>query len=122
MEDFRFKMKWFEIKTLLTDAIPIDHDVMHIHVGLAAFLVLSLLFRNINLRYLMAIIVILSCQMVNEVLDALDWLRWTGKINWAEGVSDTLNTIFWPCILAMIFSRLNPGALRDPDEDADLID
>ncbi|WP_312796570.1 hypothetical protein [Tianweitania sp.] len=46
----------------------------------------------------------MAATLFNEALDGYDWIVWTGTINWIESLKDTLNTMFWPAVAAVVLS------------------
>ena len=45
--------------------------------------------------------IVAGVQTVNEILDARDWINWTGTVNWAETIKDFVATLFWPSVLVL---------------------
>ena len=57
----------------------------------------------------------LSLEMVNEGLDARDWILWTGHVNWPETARDMVDTLLWPSIL--LAALCGAGGARLPLAD-----
>ena len=95
-------MRWYNMKSWVADSISLSHDVMHVHVGLLVFFALLWLFRRHQRRLTVAWTLTLAATLFNEALDGYDWIVWTGTINWMESLKDTLNTMFWPAIVALM--------------------
>lgn len=72
---------------------------MHVHFGLGIFLTVALLLRRRRHGLLIAWCVAAGVQTLNEVLDARDWINWTGSVNWSETAKDFGATLFWPTVL-----------------------
>jgi uncharacterized membrane protein YhaH (DUF805 family) len=97
---------WFEGKAWLRDNLGISSDDLHVHLGLAIFLFFSFALRRHRKNYLFAWLAVFFFQTLNEVMDARDWLMWTGNVNWFETLKDYVNTLFWPTVLCLTFKRL----------------
>ena len=98
---------WFESKASLKEALGISEDVLHVHVGLAVFLALALLLRRWRFGVLIAWVALIFLQVVNEALDARDWIMWTGDVNWAETAGDFGQTLFWPTVLLLLWAGIS---------------
>ena len=92
-------LKWHEIKTAFLPVLSMSHDMAHIHLGLATFLILAALLYKRRGGLAIAWLIVLTAAVGNEAFDAVDWTRWTGSINFREAVKDTLNTVLWPTII-----------------------
>ena len=53
---------------------------------------------------LAALGVVLAVEIGNEVIDAFDWVRWTGAPNYIETARDIASTMLWPVVLAVGFA------------------
>lgn len=99
---------WYEGKAEFLELLSLDRDISHVHLGLFLFFFFLYFFRKFRHGVWFAFGLLLMAQTVNEGLDALDWIGWTGNVNWIETISDTLHTLFWPLMLSIFFSlRLN---------------
>ena len=94
---------WFESKAEIKAALGMSEDMIHVHFGLALFLIGAVLLRNRRKGVLIAWCVGAFLQIVNEVLDAREWINWTGNVNWSEFLKDTGATLFWPTVLVLIW-------------------
>lgn len=92
-------MSYNALKTHLADLLGISKDALHIHLGLAIFVALALLFRR---RPIIALFGVLAFELVNETLD----LQHNGLAPAELGAAarDIANTMFWPC-MAWLFLR-----------------
>ena len=39
-------------------------------------------------------------------MGAVDWIRWTGDINWRDAAGDYWDTMMWPTVLAVVLWRI----------------
>ena len=79
---------------------------LHIHGGLAIFLLSLLALRHFRHRLALAWLTVFLVQTLNEAMDARDWMMWTGTINWAEMTKDTVLTLFWPSLLCLFIAKM----------------
>ena len=110
-------MKWYDIKRMVTDHIPIAHDTLHVHVGILIFTLLAYRWRRRRAGLVKAWMTVFVLQLCNEMLDARDWYKWTGNINWWESAVDTINTMLWPTIALIILLQVlwRDSNIRDED-------
>ncbi len=87
---------WFESKDWLKVDLGIEGHHAHIYVGLVLFFAAAMLFRRHKHQMLWAWLFVFVLQSVNELLDARDWIYWTGMVNWSETSADYAATLFWP--------------------------
>jgi hypothetical protein len=106
---------WYGLKEAVARLFPITHDAMHVHVGLAIFLLSALLLRRHRYGMVLAWLATLSLEIVNEGLDARDWILWTGHVNWPETGRDMVDTLLWPSIL--LAALCGAGGARLPLAD-----
>lgn len=104
---------WYESKALLKDLILISEGSMHVHLGLALFVIGALLLRKRKRGLLVAWLCVVVVQMCNELLDARDWINWTGTVNWTEFAKDTVSTLFWPSVLLLVWPLLSRRTQTD---------
>ena len=97
---------WSDLKEQFSNWIGLSHDALHIHVGLALFLLLAYLLRRNRWGLLVALGVVLALEICNEISDSFDWVRWTGAPNFREAARDIASTMFWPVVLAAMIARL----------------
>lgn len=96
---------WYETKAWFSEFIGIGSDQLHVHVGLAVFLVALYVLRRRRGAVWLAWLTVLAVQGVNEALDAVDWINWTGRVNWPETARDFATTLFWPTVLVLFLRR-----------------
>lgn len=84
------------LKTQLSEFLGITKDALHIHIGLAIFLGVALVFRR-SLASWIPWLVLLAFELVNELMDIFH----EGIAGFAMGDSlkDVLNTMFWPTVV-----------------------
>jgi len=92
---------WSNFKETLSKWSGFSHDALHIHVGLALFLLLAGLLRRRRWGLLAALGGVLTVELGNELIDAFDWVRWTGAPNFIESSRDIASTMLWPVVLAV---------------------
>ncbi|MEM6625027.1 MAG: hypothetical protein AAF674_22650 [Pseudomonadota bacterium] len=99
---------WFESKAWLETQVGMQSDAMHTHFGLLVFLAFAVLLRHRRYGLLLGWVIVATIQIINEALDARDWINWTGTVNWSETVKDTVATLFWPTLLLVILPWIRP--------------
>lgn len=89
-------------KAALSDFLHLSKDALHIHFGIAAYLIASALFRR-PAGSLLPWLVVLGLELVNEGLDLAHDIRYGGLDLWGigAGIKDILNTMFWPTALML---------------------
>ena len=99
-------------KAWIVDLVGVSKDALHVHLGLAIFLSVALLLRRWHHGPVMAWLIVAVLQSLNEIMDAGDWINWTGTTNWAETARDTGATLLWPTVLLLLW-RLRLAAAHD---------
>ncbi|WP_206485095.1 hypothetical protein [Thalassotalea sp. G2M2-11] len=91
------------IKLIILDLVDLSRDAIHIHIGLAVFLLAIIFWRRqqVDLWALVPVFLI-ACLM--EALDLRDDLATFGYLRWSASLHDVINTVFWPTI-AVITSK-----------------
>lgn len=97
---------WAESKRWIEDTLGIAGDQVHVHIGLAMFLIAAVILRRRKRGLLLAWLIVFFLQGFNEALDAWVWLNWTGTVNWAESARDFAATLFWPSVLCLLGRRV----------------
>lgn len=82
-------------------------DMLHLPLGLLAYLVFVWVLRRRHLGPLWALLPVVALQVFNEVLDARDWWYWTGTVSW----TDTLATLALPTAVAVTWMTWRRGTL-----------
>jgi hypothetical protein len=91
---------WSESKAYLAGLLGAEQDLLHIPAGLLLYLLLAFLFRRSRRPLLYPLAGLTGLQVLNEVLDAVQWWGWTQTIPWAEAVKDTALTLALPLLVA----------------------
>lgn len=75
-------------------------DLLHVHIGLAIFVLTALLLkRRMRSPWPLAVVAIMS--LANEVVDFFTHEVW----DWWPNTLDLVNTIFWPGVLFLLARR-----------------
>jgi hypothetical protein len=100
-------MTWFEIKAWAIEAsgVGLSNDALHLPLGLVAYLVFAFALRRRAFGPAWALVPVALLQGINEGLDTLDWLRWTGGVRWTEMLMDTGATLGLPILIALAWSK-----------------
>lgn len=61
-----------------------------------------------ELGMLLAWSIVAGLQTLNELLDARDWINWTGSVNWSETAKDFGATLFWPTVILLSWRWIGP--------------
>ena len=89
----------------IADALGVPSSVLHVPLGFVIFVVLLRVFGASRRGALCALLCLLVVQCLNEGLDAAQWMRWTGEVNWSEAFWDVLLTLALPtlatCLLVL---------------------
>ncbi|KKB77477.1 hypothetical protein VW35_15145 [Devosia soli] len=91
-----------KIKTELTELFFLSRDALHIHLGIAIYLVAMLIFRR-GPASMVPWLVLLAFELVNEVLDVFHGNHIELDISGA--LRDIGNTMLWPTV-ALIVARV----------------
>ena len=101
---FDMVLDWETFKVWLSSEFHVSHAVLHIHLGLAIYLLSCLLLRR-PLGSVLPWLVVVALELTNEASDfaryyVSDW-PWTPT----NTIEDVINTLFWPTVLLVLFSR-----------------
>jgi hypothetical protein len=90
---------WYQAaKLVLESTLGLSRDALHVHVGLAVFVVAALVLRK-PLHSPIPLAAAFLAAVMGEALDMSDDLRSLGYWRWKESVGDVANTLFWPLAL-----------------------
>src|SRR5690349_19817230 len=89
-------------KAALGDDTGMSENLLHLHAGLAIFVLTALLLRK-RMRSWIPLTVVVTLALLNEFIDYWAGLRW----DLASSAIDLLNTILWPSVLFLLARR--PG-------------
>jgi len=99
---FDMVLDWEAVKQGMAREFHVSHAVLHIHLGLAIYLLTSLLLRQ-RLGAVLPWLVVALLELVNEVSDFLRYYvsgwPWTAT----NTIEDIVNTLFWPTVLLLLF-------------------
>ncbi len=99
-------MTFQELKIFILDITDLSRDAMHMHVGLAIFMLVWLLWRWRGAR-LLAWLAALCAALTGEYLDHPDWATDVMQSYvWDEHWKDIFSTMLWPTILALFIGAL----------------
>jgi hypothetical protein len=103
---------WHQGKLFLEHAFSIDHDALHILVGVFAWMAIALVLRRPITSWL-PFLWLLALIMWNETVDL--WVeQWPDAgMQYGEGAKDLLLTIMIPAVL-MISARVRPSLFLGP--------
>lgn len=98
---------WSEGKAAVVGFLGVPDPLLHLVLGLAGFLALARILRGRRHALVIAWGAVALAQLVNEFLDARDWIHWTGTVNWSEAAWDTGLTLALPSaiLLGCLVSR-----------------
>lgn len=91
------------MKNALGELTGMSEDLIHVHVGLAIFVVTALLLRR-RMRSVVPLATVALLALLNELVD------FSGGEGWRLGSSilDFLNTLLWPLVLFLLARRGSP--------------
>ena len=97
-----------EMKIALGDVTGMSEDLVHVHVGLAIFVVTALLLRR-RMRSWVPLATVAFLAFANELVD------FSAGDGWELGASilDFLNTLLWPFVLFLLARR---GSASETDK------
>lgn len=93
-----------DIKTHIVSFTGLERDALHIYVGIAVFLITSLLFKNHRYRWFIALFAVIAAASMGEVLDRHDQLIIDKHWYWQGSVHDIVNTCFFPTLFTLILT------------------
>ncbi|QFY42698.1 hypothetical protein F6R98_08720 [Candidatus Methylospira mobilis] len=85
------------IKLEIVAVLGLSKDALHIHIGIAVFLVAAAVLRK-PLGSFTPWLTVVAMTVAGEVLDMRDDIASLGYWRWRAGVHDILNTLFWPTL------------------------
>lgn len=95
-------------KTALSELLHLSKDALHIHIGIALFVVAALVFRRSFASWL-PWFVLLGFELLNEAFDSLHSSRGFG-LNLAGSLKDIANTMLWPTVIVLALRLRKPPA------------
>jgi hypothetical protein len=89
------------LKTIISEALHLSRDALHIYVGLGVFLIIAALLHK-PLRSTTPWFSVVIAAIAGEIVDGYDDVVRDGYWHWPESIHDFLNTLFWPTILLLL--------------------
>lgn len=93
-------LRYSELKDQLGDLTGMSEDLVHVHVGLAIFVLTALLLRK-RMRSPIPLIAVAVFEFANEAVDYYVRDGWTPMAS----ALDVVNTLFWPVVLFLLARR-----------------
>lgn len=87
-------------KRALGESVGMGDDLLHVHIGLAVFVLTALMMRR-RTRSWWPIGIVTAFAMLNEVIDYLGMGPWSAQMS----AMDVVNTVVWPLILFLLAPR-----------------
>ena len=110
---------WRGIKEQIEIAMAISRDAMHMHVGIAMYLLLYLVLRSSGFG-IVPLLVVAALAAANEALDLYMIVASDDPVSWGESAKDIVNTLFPPFLIGA-FLKFRQGSDR-PETDREGID
>lgn len=92
---------WHSLKEPVVELLGLPRDSLHVLFGLVVFATVAVLLRRNPRALVVAWLVLLLVQTINELLDYNDWYRWTQQWNWRETLKDYATTMLLPSLLLL---------------------
>lgn len=89
------------LKLAITSTVGLSKDALHVHLGLALYLLILVAWRRQRSAPIACLIVFLLAGL-NEAIDARDDIATFGHWRWQASLHDIVNTLFWPAVLAVV--------------------
>jgi len=86
-----------DLKHLVASATGQNYSLLHIHAGLAIYLLCQILLGT-RRASLPALLLVVQLEVANECLDRATYGSW----RWDDTLSDFALTVFWPAVLALV--------------------
>ncbi len=102
-----------DTKELMRHSIGLSDALIHVNLGLGLFLVFCFLLRRNARGPLIAFVLLFVLQTLNELLDFVLNYRQHGTASVTEMAKDYLATLFWPAILAAIWTPLKAAREKE---------
>lgn len=87
-------------KAALGERTGMSESLIHVHAGLAIFVVTALLLKR-RMRSWIPLAVVVTLALINELVDYKNGARW----DLASSSLDFFNTILWPTVLFLLARR-----------------
>ncbi|MES2699081.1 MAG: hypothetical protein V4647_05685 [Pseudomonadota bacterium] len=105
-----FIMGFVHLKEWLEATSGLTRDAMHVHIGLAIYLGLTVILRGRG-GWWLPVSLLVALSLVAEVFDVISLLSVKSPIYPEESVRDVTNTLLWPVVLSWLqaWQRRQPG-------------
>lgn len=102
-----------DLKSLATDFLNLSRDALHIHLGLAIYVIAILVFRR-GPTSVLPWLSVLAFELINEALDLFH------EVDFSGAIVDVVNTMFWPTV-ALVVARVHLRYRRThPDREREM--
>jgi hypothetical protein len=101
---FDMVLDWEAAKNWLSAEFHVSHAVLHIHLGLAIYLLTCLLLRR-PLGSVLPWLVVVALELTNEASDFARYYVSAWPWTATNTIEDIINTLFWPTVLLVLFHR-----------------
>lgn len=95
-----FIASYAQVKAGLAEALGASEALLHVHMGLAIFVVTALLLRR-RMASIWPLALVVAFATLNEVIDYLG----LNRAPLTRSATDLLNTIIWPLVLFLVARR-----------------
>lgn len=95
-----YAQEYSAAKQALAETLGVSDDLLHLHLGLAIFVIAALLLR-LRMRSVWPLGVVAAFALVNEVVDYAVSEPWSA----IRSALDVANTMFWPSVLFLLARR-----------------
>lgn len=92
------------LKTELSNLLGISKDALHIHIGLALYVLVALVFRR-RLSSWLPWLALLAFEIVNELVDIFHVHGGVMGLELGDSLKDVVNTMFWPTVVLVVARR-----------------
>jgi hypothetical protein len=110
------------LKTELSNLLGISKDALHIHLGLALYLLVALVFRR-RLSSWLPWLALLAFEIVNELVDIFHVHGGVMGFELGDSLKDVINTMFWPTVVLVVArtraAQPSGAAATSPDPHSD---
>lgn len=87
-------------KDFIEAIVGLDRNVLHVHLGIALFLLFAWIFPGAN-RYRKAFFWLVVVEFLNEFIDVMMAVDAHRTPNWPDAMADIINTLFWPAVYCL---------------------
>lgn len=93
----KFVATYHDLIDGLLQAAGESDKMMHMHAGMAIFLVSQVAFRDRRASH-KALLMVFMAESANEMMDRLYWGSW----RWSDTIGDLVATLFWPSMIVAV--------------------